>query len=366
VSDSLRSSEGKAGSADTSSKTARDDATRPGRDSQDIKATGGKSEREGSAPLAAELARSATARIEDNTVASEIGAQHAQTDADALEVKEQRETSLAVASAPQVAAQESDARESWEASEFEAQIETRFGGLFFLINLALFLDLYGDFTAPNAPCLPLPVWDFVALVGRELAGARVESDPLWSLLARLAGRAGGVEPGEGFEPADVWHVSVEWLKTFPTAGVWLWSAAGGRLRVRHPAGFFVIDAVLERDGTQRQLAREMRPYLEACPGVRLRRVAKHFRVRGHNARERWLTRLTEYVRARLFRALGVGESRELSHLVCERRARVFVTAAHLDVVMRLVELPVAVRFAGLDRDPGWLPVAGRHVAFHFE
>jgi hypothetical protein len=74
----------------------------------------------------------------------------------------------------------------------------------------------------------------------------------------------------------------------------------------------------------------------------------------------------EYVRARLRRALGVEGRRELSRLLCERPARVFVTATHVDVVMRLAELPVEIRFAGLDRDPGWLPAAGCHVAFHFE
>jgi hypothetical protein len=47
-------------------------------------------------------------------------------------------------------------------------------------------------------------------------------------------------------------------------------------------------------------------------------------------------------------------------------ARVSVTTTHLDVVMALSDLPVEVRLAGLDRDPGWVPAAGRSVAFHFD
>jgi hypothetical protein len=260
----------------------------------------------------------------------------------------------------------------------EAEIETGFGGLFFLLNLALFLNLYGDFTEPAARGLSLSPWDFIALVGRKLAGEGVCGDAGWSLLARLAGRAEGVEPGLDFEPADEWRVPFEWLKTFPnegdrstggsrsTGGDWLWSHARGRLRVRHPAGFFVIDLASRAAESRRLLAREMRAYFEACPGFHLRRADKIFRARGRNARERWLERLTEYARARLQRALGVSGARRLSRLLIERHASVFVTASHLDVVMRLAELPVEIRFAGLDRDPGWLPAAGRHVAFHFE
>ena len=36
------------------------------------------------------------------------------------------------------------------------------------------------------------------------------------------------------------------------------------------------------------------------------------------------------------------------------------------VRLPLAELPIAIRLAGLDRDPGWIPAAGRSVAFHFE
>jgi hypothetical protein len=45
---------------------------------------------------------------------------------------------------------------------------------------------------------------------------------------------------------------------------------------------------------------------------------------------------------------------------------VFITPTHVDVALRLADLPLQVRFAGLDRTPGWIPAAGRFVAFHFE
>jgi hypothetical protein len=51
--------------------------------------------------------------------------------------------------------------------------------------------------------------------------------------------------------------------------------------------------------------------------------------------------------------------------VC-RYGRVTTTPAHLDVHFSLAAHPIDIRMAGLDRDPGWIPAAGRHVAFHFD
>ena len=45
--------------------------------------------------------------------------------------------------------------------------------------------------------------------------------------------------------------------------------------------------------------------------------------------------------------------------------RVQVTSTHVDVVLALEQLNLAVRVAGLDRDPGWVPSLGRIVLFHF-
>jgi hypothetical protein len=73
-----------------------------------------------------------------------------------------------------------------------------------------------------------------------------------------------------------------------------------------------------------------------------------------------------YVRARLRRALDQDDDRAVAGLVCAHRARVRVSTARLDIDLSLADLPIAIRLAGLDRDPGWIPAAGRSVAFHFE
>lgn len=250
-----------------------------------------------------------------------------------------------------------------------AHIETRYGGLFHLVNLALFLELYGDFTTPSEPGIALSIWDFVAMLGRRLGGEGVEIDPIWPLLAELAGRGEGQPPGEDFDAPDAWRVPVEWLRMFPLQDGWTWTTTQGadfrdRLQLIHPAKFLVLDVPLEGDAEE-QLARELELYAGAFDGTP-QRAARAYKLRGRDTNARWVERLHAFVRARLRRALGIVDARRAARLLCERHASVFVTTTHLDIVMRLAELPFEVRVAGLDRDPGWVPAAGRFIAFHFE
>jgi len=141
-------------------------------------------------------------------------------------------------------------------------VETAYGGIFYLINVALFLSLYGDFMNPAAPGLALPIWDFVALFGQVWLGAQIATDPVWSLLARLAGRTDQMPPGTGFEPPDRWRVPREWLTPF-TPLPWHWSAEGGRLRAWWPERFTLLDLPLEQGDPAAQLARECAAYAGA-------------------------------------------------------------------------------------------------------
>ncbi len=68
-------------------------------------------------------------------------------------------------------------------------MSSQLGGLFFLVNLGLYLELYGDFSTPLTPGIALPIWDFVAIVGEALLREHeLADDPVWALLAQLAGR----------------------------------------------------------------------------------------------------------------------------------------------------------------------------------
>jgi hypothetical protein len=200
--------------------------------------------------------------------------------------------------APAVAAQPAAA-----AASVSAVRHTGYGGLFYLLNIALAWRVYGDFTMPRHPGISLPPWDLLAWTGRTWFGRDFEADPLWPLLAELAGRDLPALPGDDFDDAPDWTA---------------------------PA-----DAVVDCAAAQ----------AESHP------------------RRRWLQHWRLSVEARLRTALGCGEGIEL---LCRHRAGVAVSEAAVDVSLSLAALPLPIRFAGLDRDPGWIPAAGRSVIFHFD
>jgi len=238
------------------------------------------------------------------------------------------ETSAIAAAAPAVVARDEpprpaaavDAAPTTRAAEpvvpaplprpFGAAVTTQLGGLFYLVNVALRLGLFPDFTQPAAPGLAMPIWDFVALIGADLLGGE-DDDPIWVLLADLARRAPDEPPGAGFVAPDDWELPADWLAAFPATDRWRRSLAAA-------------------------------------------------------AQGSWLERMRAFMRARLLLGLGLEIDDEIAPLLLRRRARVHVTDVHVDVVLPLAELPIEVRIAGLDRDVGWLPSAGRYLAFHFE
>ena len=67
-------------------------------------------------------------------------------------------------------------------------IETSVGGVMYLLNVALALGFYGDFTSPAHASIDLPIWDFVGLTGRQLTPRGFRRDPIWRVLASLGGR----------------------------------------------------------------------------------------------------------------------------------------------------------------------------------
>jgi hypothetical protein len=233
-------------------------------------------------------------------------------------------------------------------------VSTAYGGLFHLVYLAQRLGLYGDFANPAQPGLRLHPWDFVALVGHRLLGRpRRGDDPVWALLADLARRPRHVAPGRGLRPPPAWRVPRSWLEPFEgVRGAWrAGEDASGRVRLVHPSGFVVVDA-------RGMLARELARY-----GVHAARLDARGRAPADD-RTRWCAYMAAYVRARLALGLGVPPA-DAVRATLVRPASIAVTAAHVDVTSELAELPIEVRLAGLDRDPGFIPAAGRALRLHF-
>jgi len=244
---------------------------------------------------------------------------------------------------------------------FGPPIATELGGLFYLVNLALYLRLYSD-GDEGGDNLALPLWDFVALVGRELLGDSViADDPVWSLLAELAVRADDDPPGTGFVPPADWRLPPAWLAPFAPAPMRDWTS-DGRLMIAHAEGFLLVD-VESRGDHDAQLARELARYGEMTCAPGSGEAAPPTLL--STPLERWLARLLPYLRARLRGILAVDDA-GLPAILLAHPARVHVTDTHVDIVLSLETLPVEIRFAGLDRDPGWVAAAGRFIAFHFE
>jgi len=191
----------------------------------------------------------------------------------------------------------------------ECVCSTAWGGIFYLLNVALALGLYGDFTQPRQPSLAMPVWDFLALLGRRMIGLQFTEDGAWNLFAMLSVRAAHQPPGAWFEPTDEWPGSSE-----GAPGEWA----------------------------------ETEPTVAATP------------------LERWVSRLAQVIERRLARLRNEPDRGALVELVFHQAAEVRVTSERVTVCFSLATHPIALRIAGLDRDPGWMPAAGRAIYFQYD
>lgn len=203
----------------------------------------------------------------------------------------------------------------------DSAVETGFGGLFFLLNALVAMEVYGDFTRPLPVAGAPDPFDLLAALGRRWCGATFRRDPLDALLARLAGRAPD-EPLRFVAPA--WQVPTAWLAPWPahqTQESW------------HPAGF----PLTLRSGDPRL-------------------------PRGPQAR--WTAALALYLQARLAPALDM-DGAEAVRLTIARPAAVTCAGDRVTVTFELETHPLALRLAGLDRDPGYLPASRRDVRFVF-
>lgn len=223
-----------------------------------------------------------------------------------------------------------------------------FAGLWFLCNAFLALGLYGDFSRPSEGLLALAPSRLLDQLALQWFGSPYRDDRLHTALAR-----------DGVDPSlpERWQVTPAWLEPF--------TAEEGRLRVNsrhhqtlwHPAGFPLRDTPLprrkDRRNPRRSTGRRGRPSGAVRPVPQLPSAQS----------ARWLACLALYLDARIQRATG-DPALGLSSLALPGHCR--ISAERVDVGLALADLPLPLRLAGLDRDPGWLPAEGRTIAFHFD
>jgi hypothetical protein len=221
-----------------------------------------------------------------------------------------------------------------------AAFETRFGGLVFLVNAFTSMGLYPDFTRPLDPALDVPPLALADKLGVLWFGHAYRKDPLHRWIAR---------PGSTGTLPRRWRVERDWLAPFPHGGARyehsvLWHSAG-----------FVLAAPIGAVAAGR-FARG----LGLCEPARTTGGSEAGRPARH---PNWLASLALFVAARFRRTTARGD---LAPQDLAMPARCVAAGQRLDVRFPLAGLPLPLRLAGLDRDPGWLPAEGRDIRFHFE
>jgi hypothetical protein len=85
-----------------------------------------------------------------------------------------------------------------------------------------------------------------------------------------------------------------------------------------------------------------------------------------NPFEGWLGRHLPIIDAWLADISGAALSCAAMPPIIRQRATLYVTRTHVDVVFSLEQINLSIRRAGLDRNPGWVPELGRVITFRFE
>jgi hypothetical protein len=211
-------------------------------------------------------------------------------------------------------------------SHAASEVVTNLGGVLFLLNAFRNLELFERLDDHFVVTAPIGGWAWLEIVARGLIGRSdaAQDEGLWSALAALDDRPYGVPVTADTGPLRTLRLPDDWPPM--------------------------------RDGRRAVSGAAMLP-LELDPSPRLRQL---------------LDALVPYLRWRLLAAMGLDavdpvEPRVLLLLrLLRRHGRLAFTATHVDLHMGLDQIDIAVRLAGLDANPGWVPALGRVVTFHFE
>jgi hypothetical protein len=258
----------------------------------------------------------------------------------------------------------------------EGYVDTRIGGVLYLINLMSDMALLTAFAPFWRIDEQLSPWGLLELLGRGIIDDPAD-DPLWRLLARLDGREAGVLPGERFCGSGDWLLPRCWLADVRAMSRQLrYALAQGRLRIWSVAGIPLAD-IGHRGGGARARALALVREFGFAPGAHVRRAPckaapqAGISIVGQAELDRqsaatllgWLVPTLALVRQRLALAMAVAPWAVPQEL--RLAARVYYTRAHIDMVAHIDDVSLPARLAGLDRDPGWQPDLGRVIQFHF-
>lgn len=267
--------------------------------------------------------------------------------------------------------------------------ETRIGGVLFLINLIQQTGLPECFDEELNLSQHISGWGLVETLGKALLGPMLDDfhdDPLWTILQRLDGRSPGEMPATSLPPIDEYRMPREWLQRFVSpAQPWAVDGSPDRFRLGNRAGAFVIVDCLRRPlsiAGQANLELEryrahgiiatfdqggpVGPVANDPFVLALWLIPEWKNLPG--PLQSWIRWTFPFLRYLLVRVLGDEASTPagLARRLLLKTGTLYCTATHIDLVMRMDQIALAVRRAGLDANPGWLLDLRRAVSFHYE
>lgn len=252
-------------------------------------------------------------------------------------------------------------------------VPTQIGGLLYLINVMLHLDLPNSFEPTWRLASQVGPWGALDMLGRGLLAEtqhRYRDDAIWAALAMLDGREPPEPPGHRHfrGRALPFRLPPNWLSLLPPAASLHWAAQAGRLRTWTDSGILLTETARTHGAPNRQALDELRPYhLEAIPTLApiptVPPLGGPLLTGCLPELIRWTALVLPFLRGYLSTALGTNAD-PLSDLL-QAPGTLYVTSSHVDLVLDLNAISLPVRMAGLDRNPGWLAQFGRVIYFHF-
>jgi hypothetical protein len=241
---------------------------------------------------------------------------------------------------------------------------TALAGVFYLMHTLPWLALPGQWAAY------LSAWTILDLLARALLPADTdEDDVVWRLLAAFDQRDPCSPLGAALPDDADFALSAEELALAPA---WVQRLAHHEAHEDHEGGgreeeFFVASSCLrgcishhegrKGEGAQRVVEGRSIFVSSSC----LRGCIQSAADRMSRNAARWLAHRAGFYRLLLQRALG----NEAPEAMLRVRGQISVSHTHLDLYLPAHAVNLAVRRAGLDANPGWLPDFGYIVLFHF-
>lgn len=250
---------------------------------------------------------------------------------------------------------------------------TLLGGLFFLLPLLRRLELLQWRGGPFSCLSELRPWERLELLGESLLqeeSSTFQGDPVWRLLALLDGREAGEAAGGRLQRAHEYLLPPDWLGHLPAdANAWTAQFDGRYLKVLHPAGVTAADIPCSPETLPEKCRRVNAAFDLALDWRRVENTTVPLSSAEPPASEsqRWAAVMRPFLRhliAAIFPDAPVPE-RDVVKRLLYRTADIYYGAPHLDILFPLESSDIAIRKAGLDANPGWLPELGLVVTFYF-